>query len=202
MAVSPTPHNSHRGFTAIEILVVMAIVVIVTIMTVPMTTRAVADVRLRGDAQGLASSVALAKMRAASGFTRSRLFVSLDSNSYFLQIWDKDLEAWVTEGGIRETSAGVTFGFGGVDEPPPNTQAVLGQSPECLDTETPPAPIGGTACIIFNSRGIPIDQDGAPIGDNALYLTDGTGVYASTLTATPLIRLWWSPANGSAWVQQ
>lgn len=194
--------DRERGYTAVEILVVMSIVTIVTIMTVPMTTRAVADVRLRGDAQGIANSVALAKMRAASGFTRSRLFVALDSNSYSLQIWDKDTTTWVTEGGIRQTSSGVSFGFGGLGEPPPDTQAVIGQSVECLDNETPPEPIGGTACIVFNSRGIPIDADGVPTGDNALYITDGVGVYASTLTATPLIRLWWSSSNGAAWVQQ
>jgi hypothetical protein len=62
--------------------------------------------------------------------------------------------------------------------------------------------IGNTACIVFNSRGIPVDPVGAPIGRNALYITDGTGVYGTTLTATPLVRLWWSPVGRDAWVEQ
>jgi hypothetical protein len=45
--------------------------------------------------------------------------------------------------------------------------------------------IDKTACIMFNSRGIPIDKDNSPTGGNAFYLTDGTGVRAVTVTATP-----------------
>jgi prepilin-type N-terminal cleavage/methylation domain-containing protein len=189
-----------RGYTVLEILVVVGIVGVLTIMTLPMTGRTLGDVRLRGDAQAISSSVALAKMRAASGFTRARLFVSLDSNTYFVQIWDRDASAWVTEGGTNQTSEGVDFGFSGLGDPPPNTQAAIAQSVECLDDDQ--EAIAGTACIVFNSRGIPIDASGAPTGDNALYITDGVGVYATTLTATPLVRLWWSPAHSAEWVQQ
>ena len=58
------------------------------------------------------------------------------------------------------------------------------------------------ACIVFNSRGIPVDTAGAPMGGNALYVTDTTGVYATTITATPLVRQWWSSAAAVGWVQR
>jgi len=55
---------------------------------------------------------------------------------------------------------------------------------------------------VFNSRGIPIASDGSPTGDDALYVTDGTAVYGTTLTATPFVRLWYSPASRVNWVKQ
>ena len=32
--------------------------------------------------------------------------------------------------------------------------------------------IANTACVVFNSRGIPIDADGRPYGNTAFYVTD------------------------------
>jgi type II secretory pathway pseudopilin PulG len=184
----------------IELMVAAGIIAVASAITVPITSRAVGDLRLRGDAHAVANSVALAKMRATSAFSRARLVVDLSTNSFFIQVWNKEDGAWTTEGGAVSTSAGVGFGFGGLTTPPPNTQAEIAQSPACENDEG--EPIDGTACIVFNSRGIPIASDGAPTGSNALYLTDGTGVYVTTLTATPLVRLWWSPAHTTDWVQQ
>jgi hypothetical protein len=137
-------------------------------------------------------------MRAGSRFSPSRLRVNLASNDYSLQIWDKDANAWITEGGVHETSTGVRFSFRGLDSPPPNTQASIGFSPVCTDDAGDD--VDNTSCIVFNSRGIPVDATGAPLGGHGLYLTDdSTGVYAVTMTATPLIRLWWSPATQARW---
>lgn len=183
-----------------EVLAVIALVGIMAVISVPMTTRAVNDVRLRGDARAVANTVALAKMRAASVFSRARVFVDLSTNTFFVQVWDRENETWTTEGATMNTSTGVTFGFAGLPAAPPDTQAVISQSPPCTDDEG--TPIGNTACVTFNSRGIPVDDDGAPTGENALYITDGLGVYGTTLTATPLINLWWSPANAVNWVKQ
>lgn len=189
-----------HGFSTLETLVVVALVGVVSAISLPMATRALGDVRLRGDARAVANSVALAKMRAASGFTRARMFVNLDADSFFIQVWNRDLETWETEGGTVNLSPGVTFGFGSLDTPPPDTQVAIAQSAPCQDDEG--EDIGNTACIVFNSRGIPIDSAGTPTGDNGLYVTDGLGVYGTTLTATPLVRLWWSPQHTAAWVRQ
>ena len=45
------------------------------------------------------------------------------------------------------------------------------------------AAIANTACIMFNSRGVPIDSTFAPTGDDALYVTDGMAVYGVTVAA-------------------
>jgi prepilin-type N-terminal cleavage/methylation domain-containing protein len=189
------------GFSLVEILVVMAIIAVIAVMALPNVFRTTEDQRLKGDGRAIAQMVGVTKMRAASKFSRARLFVDLDTDSFFVQYWDKPTNAWVTEGGTTNLSQGVSFGFGGLGAPPPNTQAVIQQSPLCLANDNV-STIANSACIVFNSRGIPVDAVGAPTGNNAVYLTNGVGVFATTLTATPLVRLWWSPANVVAWVRQ
>ena len=192
--------NRQDGFSLVDLLAAMLLVGIVSAMALPLTANSLAAQRFRGDGQGVANVVGLVKMRGAALATRARLFVDLSSNSYSMQVWDKTAETWVVEGGTRTTSPDVRFGFGTLAAPPPNTQVAIGFAPACLDDDG--AAIADTSCIVFNSRGIPVDSLGAPIGGNAVYLSSATGVYAITVTATPLIRFWWSPAHTAAWVEQ
>jgi prepilin-type N-terminal cleavage/methylation domain-containing protein len=189
------------GFTIIELLATLAIAGVVAATTLPEAVRTIGDLRLRGDARALHNMVGLAKMRAAARFTRERVYVDLTTESFYLQYWDKTAAAWVTEGGATMLSRGVDFGFGTISSAPPSTQTTIDQAPACLDDSG--AAIGNTACVVFSSRGIPIDSTGSPDGNTAFYITDhDAGVYAVTLSATPLVRLWWSPASQTAWVHK
>jgi hypothetical protein len=85
----------------------------------------------------------------------------------------------------------------------PNTQGTVGQASQCLNNAG--TAIGGTACIVFNSRGLPIDSTGAPIGTNAIYIKDNVNtIYAITVAATGLPKLWRAQpiAASPSWVQQ
>jgi hypothetical protein len=136
-------------------------------------------------------------------FTRGRVRANVDTRSFVLELWDKDLNQWVVEGGTTPLANGVSFGFGGLGQPPPNTQGNIGLSPVCRTGLTAvSAAIVDTACITFNSRGLPVDAGGAIFGGHGLYLTDGTSVSATTVTATPRIRRWTSPANAVLWREQ
>jgi hypothetical protein len=156
--------------------------------------------RISSDARALHNSVGLAKMRASSRYTRERMYVDLTTNAYQLQYWDKAAGDWVNEPSTVSLSTGVAFGTGGATQPPPNTQSTVAQSVSCT-TKTGSA-ISGTACITFNSRGIPIDASGHIYGNSALYLTNGGTTYAITLSPTPLIRLWFARAGTNNWVQR
>lgn len=179
----------------------LGIIGIVSAVALPSTTRTMADLRMRADARNLHNTVALAKMRAAAHYSRERVFVDLTTNNYSLQYWEKASNNWTNESGTSPLGFGVGFGYGTIDAPPPDTQSTLGQSAACTDNAG--AAIANTSCIVFNSRGIPIDPvTGTPTGDSALYVTDGTSTYAVTLSATPLIRLWSTRAGAADWVHR
>ncbi len=174
-------------------------------MVVPSTGRTLADLRLSGDARSVHNAVALTKMRAAAHYTRERLYVDRTTNTFHLQFWDKAASSgsgdWADEVDPSVTlQTGVNFGFGAIAAPPPSTQSSLAMAPPCK-TRTG-TDISNTSCIIFNSRGIPIDGTGNITGNSALYVTDGAATWGITLSATPLIRLWWSKADEAKWVKR
>lgn len=190
------------GFSLIEMMAVVAVIGIIAAMALPSTASSLAGHRLKGDAQAVTNMVGLAKMRASARFTRARVQADRATGSYVMQVWDKAAAQWVDEGPVRRTSPGVTFGFAGLADAPPNTQTAIGQSPPCTTGVDGTGPIPNTSCIIFNSRGVPVAGDGSlPSQTYALYLTDGSGVYATTVTTTPLVRFWWSPVHTAAWTR-
>lgn len=194
------PGAGETGFSLIEILAAVAVLAVVTAMAVPLTEQKISSLRVRGDARGIFDDVRLAKMRAASDFTRARIYVDLAANTYRLDTWQKTgTPGWVTQGGTATLSTGVTFGFGSLTAPP-STLASLAQAPVCEDDSG--TAIANTACVIFNSRGTPIDDAGAPTALDAVFLTDGVAVYGITVSATGMSGFWWSPANTAAWTNQ
>jgi prepilin-type N-terminal cleavage/methylation domain-containing protein len=204
---TPARHRAARGFSLIELIVVLGLAAVLSAMAVPMMKAILGDFSLTGDARGVSSAVSLAKLRAAASFSQARVFVDLDGKTYRVELWQKTPPKWVTEGGIKRLSTTVNFGFGIVGSAPPFSQATIVQASECVNDLG--AAIGRTACILFNSRGIPVDPGGAPpsvgapTGNDAVYLTDAAAVYAVTISATGLIKLWRSlrTANPS-WVLQ
>jgi prepilin-type N-terminal cleavage/methylation domain-containing protein len=194
---------NQRGFTIVEVLAAVGLIAVLCAITIPITMGSIDRNRLRGDAQALNNMVGLAKMRASSGFTRVRLRANLTDRTFLIERWNKDDAAWVAVGGVMTLSNAVTFGFGELVTPPPNSQAALELSPACrLGLDGDSDAIDDTACITFNSRGLPIDGSGLLFGGHALYLTDGIITWGITITATPRIRLWSTAATQVNWSEQ
>ncbi len=193
---------SNAGYTAIEMMVVMALMGLLTAMSVPSMSAMLGYYRLSGDIRGVSNTVAVAKTRAAAAFTRGRLYVDLTTGDYHVETWRKSgTPGWVAEGGYGSLSVGSSFGFAGMDTPPPNTQNQINMSPECQNDEGQMVP--STACVVFNSRGVPIDPIGVPTGSGGLYVTDGAAVYAVTIAASGLTRVWRAQAaEAPVWVRQ
>jgi len=196
------------GFSLLEVLLVVGLTTVIAAIAVPMMSNTIGDFRIRGDARALNSAVSLAKLRAASAFTQVRLYVDLSANSFHLESWQKTgTPGWVAEGGTTTLATNDTFSFGAVSTPPTSTQATLGQAANCVDTTG--TAIANTACVLFNSRGIPVAPSGAPpnvgapTGNDALYVADSLSVYGVTVSATGQIRLWrTNPTSTPSWVLQ
>jgi Tfp pilus assembly protein FimT len=194
------------GFSAVELLIVVAIVLIVAGMAIPKLMSMVQNLRTAGDARDLNGVIVLAKMRAASNFARARVYADLSANTFRVEWQQSGTTSWTADGcpnsciGDQALAAGVSFGFGSLSSPPPNTQATLGQAPVCLDNSG--STVANTACIIFNSRGIPITSGAAPTPNDAIYVTDGRSVTGVTVSGTGLTRIWRTEASAANWNQR
>jgi prepilin-type N-terminal cleavage/methylation domain-containing protein len=196
--------HRERGFTILETLFVVALIGIISAIAVPQLTNSLAYFRLSGDARSVSNAIAVTKMRAASTFSKTRLYVSLTGKWHRVESADTSSPPhWTVEGGQTYLSSNSVFGFGVVGTPPPSTQAAINQATPCKDNTG--TAIANTACVIFNSRGVPVDGTTTftPTADDAVYVTDGSAVYGVTVAATGMIRMWKTqPTASPTWLLQ
>src|SRR6185503_8624535 len=138
--------SRESGFSLLEIMFVVGLIGVISVIAVPMFGNSLASFRLSGDARSLSNAIALAKMRAASNFSRVRLRADIPSRTHRIEVWDKATSTWVAEGGSNGLNTGVSFSFGVVGAPPPNTQTTIAQAAECTDDAG--VAIANTACIM------------------------------------------------------
>ncbi len=201
LAVFPRP-NQDSGFSAIELLIVVAIVGSMAAIGLPLSSGMIDDIKTRGDAQGLSSAIAQAKLTSAAKFTQARLFVNLSANTYRIQTWRRTgTPGWVDTTEALFLSDRSQFGWGSATVPPPNTQVVLAQAPACRDDLGADIPF--TGCVIFNSRGVSIQPSGPPATTQAIYLTGPSGTYGIILGAAGQLQVWHATQGGAnAWRQR
>jgi len=194
----PYREHGHRGFSMIELMLVVIVGTILTAMAIPTFLTIQRNLRTGGDARDINGEIILAKMRAASDFTKARLYADLSAQTFRIEVWNKSGSgSWGIEGGTQPLSQDVSLGFGTLSSPPSGTQVTIGQAPACLDNSG--TAISNTACIVFNSRGIPVDSTGTPTANDVLYITDGSSVYGVTVSATGLIQTWRSGTDAANW---
>jgi hypothetical protein len=186
------------GYSLVELMAFMAVMVTLAAFILPFTRTSLNALNLSSDARNLLSAVSLAKMRAAASFTQARVVVNLTAGTFHVERFQKSPAAWIPEGNVRSLSPTVSFGFASIAAAPANTQPTIGQAPACLDAAG--ATIAGTACIVFNSRGVPVDATNAPTAMDAYYLGDGSVVYGVTASTGGMVQLWRTNVAGASWV--
>ena len=183
---------------------VVAILGVISAIAVPQMSGMMGFLKIDGDARSLKNAVSLARMQAAANFAQTRVYLDTSTNGYHIETQSSS-SPWTVSGGTTYLSTNTeAYSYGVVSQPPPNTQGAIQQAPACKNNATPPADIANTRCIVFNSRGIPIDSTGAPTANYAMYLTDNSSaVYGVTISATSAIKLWKTkPAATPSWIEQ
>lgn len=197
-------HNA-CGFTLMQLLFVVAIVVILTAMAVPSFLNSSRPMRIRNDANALANMIVMARMRAATEFTRTEVYCTPSPTSGPALCQMRSLQftttpatgTWNLEPQTVYLSPGVRFGI-----PSSITTYLPNQGTAYQGDAAQYTPLASSnttnPVIIFNSRGLPIDPNGGSTltSDYALYLTDQTGNYYAisvNLTGRPDL---YSFANG------
>jgi hypothetical protein len=187
------------GYSFVELMAFMALIVTGAAFILPFTRSRLEGMNLSGSARTLSNTAAVAKMRAAASFTTSRVHANLSAGTYRVQLWNKATSAWVDDGPESTLATTVSFGFAGLGTPPANTQPAIGQAPACLDDAGDA--IANTACIVFNSRGIPVDATSVPSNAGAFYVSNGSSVFGVTASTSGLITLWRAQVADGAWAQ-
>lgn len=178
-----------RGFTMIELLMVVAVLAIIAAMAIPSYMNYLRNYRVRNDANNIVGLTTIARMRA--GANLSRAAVSCDSSVspivctvYTLQYASSGtsctLSTWTQEPQQYTFSGTVKFGI-----PAGVTNGVMGQA-----TSAPTQVYSGSGqtnpyVIYFNSRGWPIDCNGNAISQYALYLQDQPGIFSVAVGIDP-----------------
>jgi prepilin-type N-terminal cleavage/methylation domain-containing protein len=199
-------YRSTHGFSLIEMMMALAIMGVLAAIALPMMGNALKYEKISGDARDISNDISVAKMRAAAKFTQARIYADLNGNQYRLQICNDPTtlpcQTWTTENNWVGLSSTTSFGYGTISAAPLNTQTTIGQATLCKDG-SPLADVANTACVIFNSRGIPVTPGGTPTGGYALYITDGSFCYGVTVAATGFIRTWRTSVTSTTnWVLQ
>jgi prepilin-type N-terminal cleavage/methylation domain-containing protein len=192
--------RSADGFSALELMIVLAILGCVAAISLPATSSMVNELNLSGDAHGVSNSLAQARMIAAANFTRARVRVDQTGGTYRVERWDKTAAAWQAVADDQPLGTFNVFSAGAIETPPPNSQVAVAQPTACLDDAG--VAIANTSCVIFNSRGAPVDSAGAPAAVAVIYLSGPTAVFAVVIGSTSQLAMWRSQPTEATWAQK
>jgi prepilin-type N-terminal cleavage/methylation domain-containing protein len=186
--MSKRTRHLERGFTLIEISVVILIVGAIVAIAVPRITNAMREYRLNIAMRQFADLVQRVKTQAVSDNLRSGL--AIDTGGRRLGLVHYLVDGTVDRIDYVPMPQGISFAV------PGNITAPVTGAPTTAAVSFPPYGTSTTVFVQnFNSRGFPIVAAGAI---NAVYMTNGNTFRAVTVNSVSGVRKWsWSAVNDS-----
>ena len=199
-----------RGFSMLEILIVLLLMGIVAAFALPTAISHLRDYRLHSDAQAIASYLNVVRMHAASQYAPYRLVVNIGSGTYTMEELcgaktSSDDSACT---GTNYYTALSTPKYVGGTQYFATGDTVSSCRPTSISGSLYPGTIVGdlSPCpnplyFYFNTRGSPVDSSGNPMtnGGDVLYMQSKNGL-TDAITVSLGGRVSVSTWSGSAWV--
>lgn len=182
--------GQERGFTLIEVTVIVLVAGAILAFATPKITNAMREYRLNASMQQISDLVQRVKMQAVSENTKSAIAIDTAGRRIGLVRYQAD---GVTVARIDYTPLpqGVSFAV------PANVTAPMTGAPTSSAVSFPAQ--GSSTTVFaqdFNSRGLPIVVAGAT---NAIYLTNGQTFRALTVNCVGGVRKWsWRVVNDTS----
>jgi prepilin-type N-terminal cleavage/methylation domain-containing protein len=210
------PASRAKGFSLIELMIVAGVLTLLMALAVPRVLSISQGYAVSGDARTISAQLDLARMRASANYSHARLYANLSTNTFHVEMWNKaggTGGCWQTFGDnnactqasspVTSLAAGDTFGFGTISTSPTTATNPIAQAAACqagsANNPGGGSAVANTACIEFSSRGFPVDNTGAVVANDAVYVRAGQ----SNNCAAVVVPVAGQPAmygySGSSW---
>jgi prepilin-type N-terminal cleavage/methylation domain-containing protein len=201
--------KTSRGFSLMEIMVVLLLMAIIVAIALPQAISALKDYRLHSNATAISSYLNVARMKAASQYAPYRMVINVSAGTYTLEElcgaktstddaacngtnYYTPLSSPKLVGGTQYIDTGITLN----SCRPTSITGTLYPGTITGDLSPCPDPL----YFYFNTRGSPVDSTGNPMtnGGDVVYMTSQNGL-VDAVTVSLGGRVSVSTWSGSAW---